>query len=177
MGSVYPVSVNGFCSVCLPWLSTPTLPSSFFPLSCRRQRVWGLSFTLLHFSLSASQAGSRSTDQGLGLPGLHYQLPATGTHCSWQTQGRGTPHRKSCSGKKGGAEEAEVFPQPQQPGPVRNLVLFFFFTMENFLSVFSSAKCLMSKCVQVGWDLWVISHIADIFSDSNGSGVVPADGS
>lgn len=38
---------------------------------------------------------------GLGLPGPHYQLLATGTHCSWQTHGRGTLYRDSSSEKRG----------------------------------------------------------------------------
>ena len=48
---------------------------------------------------------------GLGLPGPHYQLPATGTHCFWQTQGRGTLHITFLQWKKG--LRREVFPQPQ----------------------------------------------------------------
>lgn len=44
----------------------PSLPPSF-PYS--RRRVRGLSFTSVHFSLPASQAGSRSTDQGWGCLG------------------------------------------------------------------------------------------------------------
>lgn len=38
---------------------------------------------------------------GLGLPGPHYQLLATGTHCSSQTHGRGTLYRNSSSEKRG----------------------------------------------------------------------------
>lgn len=53
MSCVDTVGVNGFSSVCLP------PPHSHTPY-----RAWALSFTSLHFSLFASQAGSRSADQG-----------------------------------------------------------------------------------------------------------------
>lgn len=137
MACIYPVSVNGFCSICLP-LALTSCPPFLFPLS--------LPFFLsLPLSLIPSTESVRAKLHlvalqpfclsgwftlhwpGLGLPGLHYQLLATGTHCSWQTQGKGTPHRNYCSGKGGWG--GKVFPQPLQPSPGPDSVPF---TLENF---------------------------------------------
>lgn len=61
--------------------------------------IQALSFTLVHSSLSTSQASSCSTDQRECCLGciINYRPQA---HCSWQTQGMGVQLRNSCSGEK-----------------------------------------------------------------------------
>lgn len=84
---------------------TSSLPPSF---PCLRQKVHGLRFTSLQ-PLCLSGWFTLHWP-GLGLPGPHYQLLATGTYCSWQTQGKGIPYRNSSSEK--GVEEVQHFHSP-----------------------------------------------------------------
>lgn len=96
---------------------------------------------------------------GLGLPGPHYQLPATGTHCSWQTQGRGTLHITFLQWKV--AEKRGISTAPA-PTPDPNSIHAFrrtdrktsICTVNNCLCMFWSAKCLVYDCVLV-YIAWV----------------------
>lgn len=143
--------MNGFCSVCLPWLSPPALPPSLPPSLIPQTESVRAKLHLGVLQPLCLSGWFTLHWPGLGLPGPHYQLPATGTHCSWQTQGRGTPHRNSCSGKRGWGEE--VFYTAPAPGPGPNSIHAFrrtdrktsVFTMENVLCKLSSAKCLSSN--------------------------------
>ncbi len=80
---------------------------------------------------------------GLGLPGPHYQLPATGTHCSWQTQGRGTQKhtQKFLQWKKGMRRSGISTAPAPSPGPNaihafrRTDRKTFIFTKDHFLCI------------------------------------------
>lgn len=144
MDSVLSASLSSHL-LSLPLSLSPSFPLSLFPSQSARAK--------LH--LGALQPLCLSGWftlhwPGLGLPGPHYQLPATGTHCSWQTQGRGTQkHTQKFLQWKTGLRRRGISTAPApSPGPNsihafrrtdRNTLIF---TMENFLMhVF---KCYVS---------------------------------
>lgn len=131
----------------LPWLSPPAFPPflTLF-LSFFRQRLRGLSFTVVHFSLSG---WFTLHWPGRRLPAPHYQLPARGTHCCWQAQGRGTPNRNSCLGEKlGGITKAPV----RSPGP-NSISVFRRTQRKTFISYHRS---LLYVCMYVCSVWWLI---------------------
>lgn len=150
MSYVYAVSVIGFCSVCPPWLSPPAPPSSLFPiLSTESARA------KLH--LGALQPLCLSGWftlhwPGLGLPGPHYQLLATGTCCSWQAQGRGTL-QKFWQWKKGLRRSCLFTAAVHSPG--RNIIHEFGFkgrkNIHFYHEEFHTSVCELCQCSLFSW--------------------------
>lgn len=114
--------MNGLCLCCqcewilfrLSPLARTSCPPSLFPiLSTESARAKLHLGALQPLCLSGWFTLHRP---GLGLPGPHYQLLATGTHCSWQTPGRGTL-QKFRQWKKGLRRSCLFTAAAQSPGP------------------------------------------------------------
>lgn len=90
---------------------------------------------------------------GLGLPALHYQLLATGTHCSWQSQGKGTPYWNSSSGEKGRAAFSQPGPKTIHAFRCKYKISIFIMDVDDFIIFMHVGGCV---CIPWGRDFFII---------------------